>query len=74
MSLTKYAQDHLRVKETIELMQKEAKSKCIIVSDLAKEVNMDPRTLKKHLQILEIDEWGQFADSNTQTVFCKTAK
>ena len=74
MPLTKYSQDHLRVKETIELIQKETKSNCVIVSELAKEMKMDPRTLRKHLEVMEIDGYGYFCDSKTRHLFCKMKK
>lgn len=45
-------------------------NKCIRVSKLAIIVNMDIRTVKRHLEIAEIDNFGCFTDEN-KTIFCK---
>jgi hypothetical protein len=74
MPLTKYSQDHLRVKETIEQIMKETDSKCVIVTGLAKELDMDSRTLRKHLEVMEIDAYGYFPDSKTKKLFCRMKK
>jgi hypothetical protein len=72
---TKYARDHLQIKDKIEQIQKETGgSKCVIASELSKEIKMDPRILRKHLEIMEIDGYGQFRDINKKQIFCTNKK
>jgi hypothetical protein len=75
LSPTKYTEDHLKVKETIEKIKKETSgSKCVIISELAKEIEMDPRLLRKHLEVMEIDGFGHFSDPKKRHIFCSEKK
>lgn len=42
---------------------------CTSINTLARKVESDPRTVKKHLEIAEIDDIGRFADSDKK-IFC----
>ena len=71
MTLTKYAKDHKNIKDMIERMRKETGgSTCIIMSELSKELEMDSRTVKKHLEVMEIDGYGKFSDSEKKHLYC----
>lgn len=75
MTPTKYAEDHLKVKETVEKMRKETGgSTCIIISELSKEIKMDPRLLRKHLEVMEIDGYGHFTNPQKRHLFCSEKK
>ncbi len=68
---TKYAKDHLRVKDMIECIHKETRgSTCVRVVDLASEIDMDTRVLRNHLEIMEIDGYGTFHDRKKRQIFC----
>lgn len=68
---TKYAKDHKKIKDAVALMQKETEgSSCVIVSELAKETKIDPRTLRKHLEVMEIDGYGSFSEQKKKHIFC----
>ncbi|MBE3128052.1 MAG: hypothetical protein IMZ60_00025 [Actinobacteria bacterium] len=72
MSPTKYSEDHRKIKETIEKIRKETEgSSCVIVSELAKEIEMDPRLLRKHMEVMEIDGYGHFSDTKKRHIFCR---
>lgn len=45
-------------------------SSCVPLSELAKELDMDSRTVKKHLEIMEIDGYGKFSDADKKHIFC----
>lgn len=45
------------------------KDACTSINILARKVESDPRTVKKHLEIAEIDDIGRFADSDKK-IFC----
>ena len=75
MTPTKYAEDHLKIKEMIEKFKKETEgSSCVIVSELAKEIEMDPRLLRKHLEVMEIDGYGHFSNRKKRHLFCSKKK
>lgn len=75
MSLTKYSRDHQAVKGMIERIQEETHgSSCVPLSELAKELDMDSRTVKKHLEIMEIDGFGKFSSTERKHIFCVNEK
>ncbi len=72
MVTTNYAKDHLKIKQMMGKIREETGgSSCTIVSELAKEIEMDPRLLRKHLEVMEIDGCGHFSDPKKRHLFCK---
>ena len=72
MPLTQYAQTYFRVKDVVEQHHREIK--CINVSNLAKELKMNPRTLRKYLVVFEIDGLGHLRKYRGVQLFCKPNK
>ena len=54
------------IRQLEEMTQVDA---CIQVNSLAREVKSDPRTVRKHLEIAELDELGKFVNQD-KSVFC----
>lgn len=75
MAPTKYAEDHIKIKKMIEKIKNETNgSSCVIISELAKETKIDPRLLRKHLEVMEIDGCGHFSDRKKRHIFCGDKK
>lgn len=53
------------------LKNKFVKNVCVLIIDIAKEVKMDKRTVRRHLKIAEIDGVGYFGDSD-KNIFCES--
>ncbi len=62
-----FTQTHQKIMATLKEM--ESKNACTSVNLLARNAKSDPRTVKKHLEIAEIDDIGRFTDEN-KTIFC----
>jgi DNA-binding MarR family transcriptional regulator len=60
---SEYGKAHKQIIKTIERFMQETDANAIIVTELAKELKIDTRTLNKHLEILEMGEWGHFNES-----------
>lgn len=60
---SKYGKAHKQIIETIERLMQETDANAVIVTELSKELKIDTRTLNKHLEILEMSEWGHFNES-----------
>lgn len=43
---------------------------CVKISDLAKNLQIDPRTARAHLEVMQVDRVGAFTDEE-KTVFCR---
>jgi predicted ArsR family transcriptional regulator len=67
--MTEYLQNHRRVKSEIKEQLKNEACVCVNVNDLADKLHMDPRTVKTHLDIMKIDDYGTYLDDK-KTVFC----
>ncbi|MFH0816250.1 MAG: hypothetical protein V1934_05495 [Methanobacteriota archaeon] len=75
MIKTRYAEEHIKVKKMIERIHDETGgSLCVVVSDLSREIKMDPRVLRNHLEVMEIDGYGQFSNTNKRHIFCLKEK
>jgi len=57
---------HQRLKEVID----SSKGSCIDVNKLAKKLDIDPRTARAHLEVMELDRVGAFIGDN-KSVFCQ---
>ena len=56
-----YMEDHTRIKKSIQdEMGRGALS--VEINDLSKKLEMDPRTVKNHLDIMEMDGYGLFVN------------
>jgi len=64
-----YLRTHKKIKDRIRKKTKEESHACIKVDDIAKELKIDSKTVKIHLDIMEIDGVGSYSDKN-QKVFC----
>lgn len=62
-----YVEKHRQVKKKIEEISSECA--CIPTRRLSEELKMDERTVKAHLEILEMHKVGTYLDSNRK-VFC----
>lgn len=67
--MTEYLQNHRRIKEKIEEEMKNGACICVNVNDLASKLRMDARTVKTHLDIMKIDDYGTYLDEKKQ-LFC----
>lgn len=68
-NVTEYLQNHRRIKERIEEEMKNEACVCVNVNDLASKLRMDARTVKTHLDIMKIDDYGTYLDGKKQ-LFC----
>jgi hypothetical protein len=66
-----YVEKHRQVKEKVEEISSECECACILVRRLSEELKMDERTVKAHLEILEMHKAGTYLDSDRK-VFCTT--
>ncbi len=64
-----YVESHKRVKKKIEEKGTQSKRPCVSVGDIAEELGMDIRTLRAHLELMEIDEYGTYLDDK-ERYFC----
>jgi len=63
-----YTEDHIRIKNTV--MEEIARgSLSVDVNEFAKKLEMDPRTIKNHFDMMEMDGFGLFVNDK-KTVFC----
>ena len=63
-----YVGDHTKIKKAI-VSELGRGLRGVDVNDLSKKLEMDPRTVKNHLDIMEMDGYGFFVNDK-QTVFC----
>jgi len=66
-----YVEKHRQIKEKVDEISSRCKCACIPVRELSEELKMDERTVKAHLEILEMHKVGTYLDSNRK-VFCTT--
>ena len=70
---SKYQRDYLarhrRINSTLVETIKSTGHACVDVSQLAQQLGMDIRTVRAHLEIMEVDSAGVFMDS-AQKLFC----
>ena len=64
-----YLRTHKKIKDRIGKKTKEEARACVSVNDIAKELKIDSKTVKIHLDIMEIDGVGSYSDNN-QKIFC----
>jgi len=64
-----YLRTHKKIKDRIRKKTKEEARACVRVDDIAKELKIDSKTVKIHLDIMEIDGVGSYSD-NKQKIFC----
>ena len=63
-----YTEDHIRLKNMItDELARGALS--VDVNEAAKKLEMDPRTVKNHFDIMEMDGFGLFVNDK-KTIFC----
>ncbi|ODS38683.1 hypothetical protein BEH94_03560 [Candidatus Altiarchaeales archaeon WOR_SM1_SCG] len=63
-----YTQDHIRIKNAItDEIARGALS--VDLNEFSKKLEMDPRTVKNHFDIMEMDGFGMFVNDK-KTVFC----
>ncbi len=63
-----YMEDHIRIKNTI--MDEIARGALSVdVNELSGKLEMDPRTVKNHFDMMEMDGFGMFVNDK-KTVFC----
>lgn len=61
-------QTHLKIMNILNRIF--LKDTCVSISKLANLTGADPRTIKKHLLLAEINEHGYFADEDKK-IYCK---
>lgn len=64
-----YIDRHEQIKNKLMEMVRKSGYACFTVSEVAAELGMDQRTVKSHLQILEMDNGGVFIDPERKE-FC----
>ncbi|MFC1942110.1 hypothetical protein ACFLWU_02710 [Chloroflexota bacterium] len=64
-----YINRHERIKNKLVELDKESKHGFFEVVKLASELGMDKRTVKAHLRIMELDNFGVFVDQDEKQ-FC----
>ena len=64
-----YLARHKRIKEKLMEIVNSNNPACVDVPQLARQLEMDIRTVRAHLEIMEIDSMGVFMDSSKK-VFC----
>ncbi|MCL7412611.1 MAG: hypothetical protein M8353_03215 [ANME-2 cluster archaeon] len=62
-----FTQTHQKIMDTLKEVQ--SKNACTSINLLAQNANTDSRTVRKHLEIAEIDDIGRFTDEK-KTIFC----
>lgn len=62
-----FKQTHNKIMSSLKEI--ELKDACTSINMLARASKSDPRTVKKHLEIAEIDDIGRFTDSEKK-IFC----
>jgi len=68
-SSREYVEKHRQVKEKVEQVSSKCACACIPVRRLSEELKMDDRTVKAHLEILEMHKIGTYLDEDKK-VFC----
>uniref|UniRef100_A0A6M3X6G2 Uncharacterized protein n=1 Tax=viral metagenome TaxID=1070528 RepID=A0A6M3X6G2_9ZZZZ len=68
---SKYIEEHKKTIKTIEKWMEETGANAVIVTELAKELKIDTRTLNKHLEVLELSKYGHF--NKNRHLFLKEA-
>jgi len=63
-----YLDEHKKIKEVIEAKTEKKILRCVNLSDLAGGLGIDIAALKKHLKLMEIDDYGKF--NNDKKTFC----
>ena len=66
---SEYENTHKKVKKVVDEKTTKKACGCVSVNEIASELMMDPRTVKKHLGVMEIDEYGKYLDPN-EKIFC----
>lgn len=64
-----YTKVHKNIIDLIEKFMEETGSNAVIITEIAKEIKIDTRTLNKHLEVLEVSRWGHF--SKNRRLFIK---
>ena len=64
-----YLATHKKIRDTLIETVNKTGSGCVNVSKLANGLNMDIRTVRSHLEVMEVDSAGVFVDS-TKKQFC----
>ena len=58
---------HRKIKKTLEKLEKETQFETINITEIAESSNIDTRTVKLHLSLMEEDGLGIFCDKILQT-------
>ncbi len=64
-----YTARHERIRNKLAEMARECNCGCFPVRKIATELGMDQRTVRAHLKIMEIDDFGGFLDGDGKE-FC----
>jgi predicted ArsR family transcriptional regulator len=64
-----YLNRHRKIRDTLLDTVKSSGRGCVDVTQLASRLGMDVRTVRAHLEIMEVDSAGLFVDS-TKKQFC----
>lgn len=64
-----YLQTHEKIKKIVKKKIDEGACVCVSVKDISNDLGIDPKAVKTHLDIMEIDEFGSYLDNNQKT-FC----
>lgn len=64
-----YLAKHKRIRDKMIETVNNTGTGCVYVSQLASELKMDVRTVRAHLEVMEVDAIGVFVDS-TKKQFC----
>jgi predicted ArsR family transcriptional regulator len=57
-----YIAKHRKIRDRLIILSRTSKYACFTVAQLASELKMDVRTVRAHLEIMEIDGAGTFMD------------
>ena len=64
-----YITKHRQIRQKLIELTTESKRACVDVSQLASQLGMDPRTVRSHLRVMEVDMLGVFMDLSEKQ-FC----
>ncbi len=64
-----YLEAHRKIKNAIERKAEERDCGCVSVKNIANELRMDTRTVRAHLELMRIDDYGEYLDDEGK-LFC----
>lgn len=69
MDEREWVKKHKEIAEKTEEASSEKKCGCVSVNEIAEGLNMDPRTIHSHFEVMRYDKSGEFLDPD-EKIFC----